>query len=119
MTHMNTKTITIQGEKLTLSELPIVEYQQLLAEVQNLPKIIGKLKTEGTADDFTNSIREVMQEFLPDLIRVTIFASKMDAKKVESLGLSDFTALVHAVLEVNNISGVKKSLVAAYNAVAN
>jgi len=106
---MKTKQITINGKPLTISELPLKKYVQVLKRLDNIPKALSKL--EGLENDkLLELIPNLITEAYPDLVLIVSIATDLPKEDDEELGLNDFTDIIVSLIEVNNYQEVFKKL---------
>lgn len=113
---MNKETIVIINDrKVVVKKMPLGKYAEVFSALRELPKHLSKID-ETSNEEWIEQIPNLISVALPEVAKIVSVASGVPAKELEEeVGLSEFTELVIAIIEVNDvekvIENVKKLLV--------
>ncbi|WP_404403797.1 hypothetical protein [Jeotgalibacillus malaysiensis] len=101
----NTKTITFNGKKETVTKIPLKRFGELAMALDGIQEVFI---VDGQPLDINNeTILEKAPYLLTQLTDTTIkflsAATGFDKEVLEEAGLDDALSLIEAVLEINNI----------------
>lgn len=106
------RTITIElekGKQVSISELPIGKYAELIKALKQLPKHIAGMDKLGV-DQIFEKLPDVITEALPEFLDILAIATPLKKEELEQFGLKNITKLVLAVVEVNDYKEVYSSI---------
>lgn len=94
---------------VTVEKLPLREYAKLLDGVEFIPQAINDLSVVKS-DDVLGYLPKLIGKAFPDFVNIVVIGSDLTSDEVEQLDLGDFTEIIVAIYEVNNLQKVFTNL---------
>jgi len=104
-----TLSVKIDDRTITVSELPLVKYAQLLKAIKQLPLKLPEFANKSS-DQVLAQLPSIIGECWDDAINILVIATDLKKEEIEQMGLADATRLITAIAEVNDYSVVMETI---------
>lgn len=110
---MKTTVIELSDRSVEVYKLPIGRYPDLLRKLKTIPDQLNSLQGIGN-DEVMAALPGIIANSFDELTDILSTACNLTPQEMSELELTDFTALVQAIVETNEVAKVVENLKAIF-----